>query len=299
MAHRRLPSQGIISLGESVFCERQKICSTRIFYVDITRMPFNDLSNWCFENEFKLSSTAMYIIRAHPSIPKNRMWLLQLLGITLVNISCLLLLTNSIFLHDAKSGNFADANKNFSMLIIVLNSNIKYYTLIYYRESIAGLIKIINRDYDLAKKYIDEEKNIVLKTTKRTNAMCKKLICTIALVCAMFPLKAFFLMVYYYTKSQSQLVPMFDMTFPYFIEKYKPEKWGFCGIFALCFSFDTYACFLYLGFEPLIPIFTLHTCGQLELTSHRISRVISESNTEHEMKEKLKIINLKLQELYR
>lgn len=216
-----------------------------------------------------------------------------------MNWSCLIFLFNSIFLHDARSGNYVDASKNLAMLIVCFNSNIKYYTMLYYRESVAGLIETIDRDYELAKDFNEEEKNIILLFSDKANKVCKFWVFIATATSAIFPVKAFYLMLYYSSKGEGHLVPMFDLTFPYFIEQYKSEVWVFSGVFGLCFIFDCFAGLVYIGFEPLIPIFTLHTCGQLKVLSLKIGKVMSESRNEKEIKEQFKKINTKLQELYR
>nr|WPO56445.1 odorant receptor [Leucinodes orbonalis] len=101
-----------------------------------------------------------------------------------------------------------------------------------------------------------------------------------------------------YWKNEFQFVPIFDMRFPSLIEAYKNTPVIYFILFVLCLIFLSFAIMAYVGFDPLVPIFTLHICGQLDILSYRISKVFKECTEEQQINKKLKEINKKLQELY-
>lgn len=252
-----------------------------------------------FENIFNTAVIAMHINGSYPSIIRNKMWFIQFSAVFSIKMSCFYLLCYSILFHDIREENFTEACKNISIIIICINITMKYLVLLRHQKSIVDLIRVVNDDYELAKQFPPDEQYVVKRYAKEG-----KLVCLFWFVCAlsssaMFPVKAFILTAYSFWVGDNELKPMFDMTFPEVIEKQKNSLPIFLGTFALFISFDFFAAVMYTGFDPLIPIFTLHTCGQLDLLSTRITNALSKSATVEEMEESLKKIIIKLQELYR
>ncbi|XP_026737268.1 odorant receptor 85c-like [Trichoplusia ni] len=249
-----------------------------------------------FEEVFVLSTMALRLNRSHYSIARDTKWMIQFFLILSSSFTSLIFLLYSILFNDIKTGKIADASKNLAMVIISLTVTMKYVVLLYHQGSISELISTINVDYDLAKDFPEEEKLIVLKYAKKGVTVSKFWIVFAFGTSAIFPTKAFGLMSYNYWKGEFALVPMFDVTYPGQIEPHKNELWVFLMLFVLCLIFGAYAATMYVGFDPLVPIFMLHTCGQLELLSQRISKAFVEDV--NETRQNLIIIILKLQILY-
>ncbi|CAH0702972.1 unnamed protein product [Spodoptera exigua] len=72
-----------------------------------------------------------------------------------------------IFCHDIKSGKFAEASKNGTMVIVSLTITLKYVVLLHHQESIKELINIMERDYATAQEFCNEDKEIVVQYAKR------------------------------------------------------------------------------------------------------------------------------------
>ncbi|XP_026737263.1 uncharacterized protein LOC113500609 [Trichoplusia ni] len=249
-----------------------------------------------FEKMFVISTTALRINRAHYSIARNLKWIKQCFLFFLSTFTLFFFLLNAILFHDIRSGNVAEASKNLSMVLVAITITLKYVVLLYHQNSMKHIVATVNKDYDLAKDFPEEEKQIVLKYAKKGVTVSKFWLVFGFGTSAVFPAKAFALMAYYYWKGEFVLVPLFDFRYPDQIEVYKSETWMFLMQFGLCFVFGSYAATMYVGFDPLVPIFMLHTCGQLELLCGRISKAFVDDV--NKTKKNLKVIVLKLQVLY-
>ncbi|KAG6450905.1 uncharacterized protein LOC115444073 [Manduca sexta] len=253
-----------------------------------------------FETVFKVTMTCLHLNRAHPNIPRNIYWMAQFTPILALSILSFLLLGNSFLFHDVQSGNYTEASKNGVMAIVAFTIIVKYVILLYRQKDIKNLIATVNDDYEIAKDFCREEQDIVRKYAQKGVTACKFWLVSTFMTSSIFPIKAFVLMAYYYIyKGEVHLVPMFDMTYPGTMERDKNIIPIFCLLFFLCFLFDCFAGTMYIGFDPLVPIFMLHTCGQLELLSRRIIKLFADNKNPRIIEKELKLIIIKLQGLYR
>ncbi|XP_026498804.2 uncharacterized protein LOC113402707 [Vanessa tameamea] len=253
-----------------------------------------------FEEVYKISTRYMRLNNSHPFIAdRNRFWLIKIIFFRVIALVCFIFLVNSIINHDVKAKRYTEAIKNGIMAIVAVTVTFKHGILVQRYRSIKNLISSIDRDYKLAEDLSDDEKNIVLYYVEKGVQICRFWLVAAGLTSLMFPLKALALMAYHCLKDECVLIPMFDFTYPKGINEYKDVLSVYCATFLLCFSFDIYSMSVYIGFDPLVPIFMLHTCGQLHLISRNLSKALSEASTTQEKKEKLKRINLKLVEIYR
>ncbi|KAJ8733212.1 hypothetical protein PYW08_001510 [Mythimna loreyi] len=250
-----------------------------------------------FEKVFKISTISLRVNGSHPSVVHDTWWKIRFSIIMTNTFFCCLFLLYSILYHDIKTGKFAEASKNGTMVIVSLTITLKYFVLLYNAESIKVLINIVQKDYDTVQES-EEDRDIVVKFAKRGVTVCKFWLVFGFGTSAIFPIKAFFLMAYYYCKGEFELVPLFDLTYPEPIEGFKNLTFVFWTLFIITFLFDAYASSMYVGFDPMVPIFMLHTCGQLELLSRRISKLFVEAKDSREIEEGLKKIISKLQDLY-
>lgn len=193
---------------------------------------------------------------------------------------------------------YGEAIKNGIMAIVAVTTTFKQSILFHKKDSIIKLIEFLNKDYESAKYLPNEEKQIILKYARRGVNVCKFWLVVAGLTSLMFPMKAFILMVYHCFKNECKLVQMFDYTWPPIINNYKDTPIGFSSLFALYFVFGIFSTSVYIGFDPLVPIFMLHTCGKLDLISKNLGNLFSKRDIE-DTKKNLKLINIQLQEIYR
>nr|ALM26219.1 odorant receptor 30 [Athetis dissimilis] len=252
-----------------------------------------------FDKMFKITTMSMHVNGSHPCSIRGTRWKVQFSIIMINTFCCFLFLLYSIFCHDIKSGKFAEASKNGTMVIVSITITFKYMVLLYQQRSIIELINILERDYETAQNGSKEDMEIVLRYAQRGNTVCKFWLVFGFGTSAIFPMKAFFLMAYYYYKGEFVLVPLFDLTYPQPIEGYKNITIVFWALFVVTLLFAGYASSMYVGFDPMVPIFMLHTCGQLDLLSRRISKLFVEAENNKEIEDGLKKIILKLQDLYK
>lgn len=249
-----------------------------------------------FEDIFKISTLALHFNGSHPQAAR-KLRRLKIIYEHLVSFFCFVSLLYSIIFYDVKNEVYTEVIKNGVMVIVCVTVTFKFRILLQNRDDIQKLIDSINHDYDLANNLSEEEQLIVSKYANMGVIVCK---CWVAAALAtgfMFPVKAFILMAYKYSKDEWELVQMFDLHWP-LINGIKDNLFIFTFIFVSCLSFDAFSVSMYIGFDPLGPIFLLHACGQLDLICNRLKKLFSEGATA-DAKENLKLINLKLIEIYR
>ncbi|XP_061711262.1 odorant receptor 2a-like isoform X2 [Cydia pomonella] len=168
------------------------------------------------------------------------------------------------------------------------------------RDKIWQLIRIVDDDYELAKEFCEEEQRIVLHYSKRGVKVCQYWFISACSTSAIFPLKALMLMGKSYMAGEFQLVPLFELTYPWILEDYKTVPIIFITLFGLALFFDVYATSMYVGFDPIVPIFMLHLCGQLDILNLRISKMFSDTeHSDEAVRKNLTEIILKLQDVYK
>nr|WEG72122.1 odorant-receptor-28 [Grapholita molesta] len=256
--------------------------------------------NMNFDDTFWIATTAMRLNRSHPSVARDRLWRIQFTLIFILTLSCLIFLLYSVFFHDIQYGLFTDASKNAIMIIVAFTITYKYYILVCNQDTLTELIRIVNEDYKLAKEFCEEEQHIVLHYSKRGFNVCLYWFISACSTSAIFPLKAFILMGKSYMAGKFELVPMFELTYPWILEDYKNVHVVFIMLFGMTLFFDVYATSMYVGFDPIVPIFLLHLCGQIEILNLRMSKMFSTSNNSDEtIRNNLKEIITKLQDIYK
>ncbi|XP_063533110.1 odorant receptor 2a-like [Cydia strobilella] len=253
-----------------------------------------------FDKMFWIATTAMRLNRSHPYIARDKFWRTQFIAILLVTLSCFIFLLYSILFHDIQCGLFADTSKNAIMVIVAFTITYKYSIMLRYQDSVTELIRIVDYDYELAKEFCEEEQRIVLHYSKRGVKVCQYWFISACSTSAIFPLKALMLMGRSYIAGEFQYVAMFELTYPWILEDYKNVHIIFIMLFVMELLFDVYATSMYMGFDPLVPIFMLHLCGQLDILNLRISKIFSDTKDSDEtVRKNLKEIILKLQDVYK
>nr|AST36265.1 putative odorant receptor OR30 [Hedya nubiferana] len=255
--------------------------------------------NLKFETKFWIATMAMRLNRSHPYVPRDKQWRIQFGAILMVSAACFIFLLYSILAHDIQNGDFADASKNVIMVIVAYTITYKYSILLRYQESVTELIRIVDEDYELAKEFCEEEQRIVSHYAEKGVKVCQYWFVSACSTSAIFPLKAFLLMGKSYMAGEFKLVPMFELTYPGILEDYKNVHVIFCMLFCMTLFFDFYATSMYVGFDPIVPIFMLHLCGQIDILNLRISKLFSDPKVPDEVvRQNLRKIIVKLQDIY-
>nr|AQQ73510.1 olfactory receptor 30 [Heliconius melpomene rosina] len=249
-----------------------------------------------FEDVFKLSTLALHFNGSHPQATRNRFKMFRIVYEHIITFLCFVSLLYSIILYDVNNKEYTEVIKNGVMAIVCVTVTFKFTILLRNRDDIQSLIDTINQDYELSEDLSEEEQHIVMKHANMGVDVCKIWLAASIVTGLLFPVKAFVLMAYKYINGEWELVPMFDLNWP-FINGIKKNPIIFTCIFAQCLSFDFFSASMYLGFDPLGPIFLVHACGQLDLLSNRFMKLFSQGTTA-DAKENLKLIHLKLLEIY-
>lgn len=262
----------------------------------MTRIIHDDIN---FDKVFWISKKAMRLNRSHPAIARDKTWRIQFGSILILSVVCIILLLHSIR-SDIQNERFADASKNVIMTIVAVTITYKYGILLHFQESIISLMRIVNEDYELAKEFTEEEQRIVLHFAMMGDKVGKFWVISAVTTGAIFPIKAFLLMGKSYFEGEFKLVAMFELTYPWILDEYKNVPVFFVMCFLLTLFFDVYSTSMYIGFDPLVPIFMLHLCGQINILKIRLSKLFSNPSEPDELvREKLRAIVLKLKDIYR
>nr|AXF48780.1 odorant receptors OR31 [Lobesia botrana] len=255
--------------------------------------------NLKFDTKFWIATFAMRINRSHPYIPRDRLWRMQFTAILTLSGACFFFLMYSIFAHDIQCGEYTEACKNTIMAIVAYTITYKYSILLRYQDSVTDLIRIVDEDYELAKDFCEEEQRIVSHYADRGVKVCQYWFVSACSTSAIFPMKAFMIMGKAYMAGEFKFVPMFELTYPWILNDYKNVHVIFVILFSLTLFFDFYATSMYVGFDPVVPIFMLHLCGQIDILNLRISKLFSNSTDSVEVvQQNLRKILVKLQEIY-
>ncbi|XP_022119855.2 putative odorant receptor 92a [Pieris rapae] len=252
--------------------------------------------NLIFYKQFKITTMAMRFNRSWPYGKRSILCKIQVFVSYFVSIVTLFFLLYSMIFYDFPDEEYGEVVKNGIIVIVSTSVIIKFFILTHHRESLVNLIKIVQNDYEEAKQFNINDKTIILDYAQKGKDICKIWIVIAAGASMMFPIKAIVLMAYYTYKEEFKLVPIFDMHYPDVINAHKYEPKIYILLFLLIFPFDCFAGTMYVAFDPLVPIFMLHMCGQLQLLSQRITRLFSQN--EADIKDNLRIINIKLQSIY-
>ncbi|XP_038223214.1 uncharacterized protein LOC119840599 [Zerene cesonia] len=252
-----------------------------------------------FNREYKIANVALRISRSSPYATYDVWFKIHTFIYIFVSCFCFIFLTHSIIFHDIPERNYSEATKNVLMGIIATVVVFKFVILVHHRHSIKRLIQIMDEDYEDAQHFLEEDKTVIIKYSQKGKNICIIWCFISGYTAFIFPSKAMYSMARSYFNGDFSLVPMFDMTYPEFINVHKYEPFVYFLLFLLTSLFALFASSIYIGFDPLAPIFVLHACGQLHLLSRRISEIFAEDFHPSDVQKNLKNINTKLASIYR
>ncbi|KAF9418630.1 hypothetical protein HW555_004596 [Spodoptera exigua] len=251
-----------------------------------------------YEHIFGITTTALHISGAHPSVRRDLKWALKF--IILHGIFTLGFFTSmySVFYHDLKEKNFILLCKNCVTFVLYCVVTFQYCMLLFHQDTVVELIKNVNSDYKELPNLSDIEKELMYKYVKQGVRVCRQWFVLTVAGTLSFILKSGGLMLYYYFINDFRYVSLYDVKFPACIEERRNDHFFvFLATYFFLMFFACYSALNYVAYVPLGPIFMLHACGQIELVRNRVEVLFSGSDVE-EIRMKLKDIIKKLQYIY-
>nr|WCC57345.1 odorant receptor 10 [Papilio dardanus] len=249
-----------------------------------------------FDKAFHISSHALRFNGIHPNLDRNIKWLLRFAFISIVSSSIIFFFANSIICYDIPNKEYTKAIRNGSLLIVSLTIPYKNVLALYYRDELRNCIDMLNADCE----GIDRETNedlLIKEYSAKGIRVCKLYFYSVLMSASVFPLKAIYLMVFSYIKGEFCLTHIYDITYPEVIEKQKDVFYVYLCLFLISLIFTINGSWNFFGFDPLVSIFVLHVCGQIEILCRKIL-ALADMN-ENDIMENLKNINKNLQEVYK
>ncbi|XP_068631444.1 uncharacterized protein [Battus philenor] len=251
-----------------------------------------------FSHEFRILVSALRVIGLYSTFPIDKNRIPKILFYNSITTIFLIFLINSVVTYDIRNGGYEEAIKNTTIVTIFTTVFFNNYLLLRHQESFKKFVNFIDEDYIAMERHISEEKEIVLQYAKKGSKICKYRLISGCTTGAMFPLKPIILMIKSAIDGEFQRTQIFEMNYPTFIEMHKNEIGVYLCIFLIFIIVNIHATSTYVGFNPLISIFLLHICGQIDILNLRIQKLMLDKATEREIHEKLKNINRKLQYFY-
>nr|WCC57410.1 odorant receptor 10 [Papilio glaucus] len=251
-----------------------------------------------FENVFRISSLALRFSGIHPNLDRDGRWVLRFAFFNVVSGSIIFFFANSIICYDVPYKNYTKAIKNASLLIVSLTIPYKNSLALYYKKELKNCIDMLNEDYAAIDRYTDEEKLLIKEYSAKAVSVCKLYFYSVLMSATIFPVKAFYLMLRSYLRGEFRLAHIYDITYPEALEKQKDVVYVYSCLFLISLFFTINGSWIFFGFDPLVSIFVLHVCGQIEILSRQLM-CLTDLTNEKDILDKLKNINKKLQALYK
>ncbi|KAJ2952218.1 hypothetical protein O0L34_g4496 [Tuta absoluta] len=252
-----------------------------------------------FNTIFKISYIAMRFNRSHPRIPRDVKWLLQFIIMHGVATFVAFLVLYSTICHDFKKKNYTQASENFIIVCLYFLITFFYSMMLWNQDSLDWLINATQKDYSAAKYLSAAEQKMLMGYALRGRWSCKLWLAISFGVATIFPMRSFYLMVYYTLTDDFRLVPLYDVVYPEFLEKNRDDLLSFVLLFATMLWLCVYAASIFVGLIPLGHIFMLHACGQIELLKNRAVQLFPKHNySSRKAEDELKVIARGLQKVY-
>nr|AST36271.1 putative odorant receptor OR41 [Hedya nubiferana] len=249
-----------------------------------------------FDNTFKLSVAALNLNRGHPSLPLNLKWAAQMFLLYVgFSPNFLGFLYSSIF-HD----DFPKICRNLSEALVFNIICINNAILIVYKKKINDMIKITEENIESSKKLSSEDELVVKEYTEKGNKAAKVWLAVCIIAGGVLPGKAIVGSSYLSLQGNLTLVPIYDVTWPAYVDDRKNEFYMYLIIFGFQSFYIICICLMFVAFYPLGPIFMLQACGQIELVIRKLGRLFKDDNIDSdETVKSLQDIARHVQDIYR
>lgn len=258
-------------------------------------MEHNKCNDVDFEKTFRFSLTALRINGAHPSVQRDKKWLLKFIITHGIFTTVFIIMIFNVYL-DIKQKNFSVACQDGTVSIIYCVISFQYYILFAHQTTIARIIDIMKADF--TKDMSEDAREIVYVYSRKGRKVCLHWLLIVIVTAIVFFTKHIFLELYSYAVDDWKLIEMYPLTYPSLVEEHKDNLFVFAVIYFALVYYILYASVMYLGFVPLGPMFMTHACGQLEIVKKEIL-ALYEDNSAEEIKIKVNDIVKHLQVIYR
>lgn len=264
-------------------------CSNRS---DLSAMELN------FDALFKPTVIAMRLSLSHPSIVRNKKWLLQYIVLHGLAILYATLLLYSLCCA-IKENDFSAASRAGCFCVLFINYASLYCFALVYRETIIKIMNTINKNYERAKN-VPVDTEITSFYAKRGSSVCKQW--TTMNIIGVFNWIILNVLLYtlqYYKGYDFHFIPIYEFKYLEFLEEHKNNLVIYLMMYCVTLYFYTYSAIACIAFMPLGAIFKLHACGQLELIKKRIENLFLEPSSGVQIEIELRYIVDQLQSVYR
>ncbi|XP_041970727.1 uncharacterized protein LOC121727113 [Aricia agestis] len=253
--------------------------------------------NLKFESLYKIIVLALKVNRCHPDVKRDWKWIVYIvLAHGFFFFVYCIVLYSTVF-YDIKNKNFTQACANGVLAVIFNVVTLKYIVMVVYQKTLAEIIVKINKDYETAKSFSKQERDIILKYARKGKTIVKWWTYFALATAFLFMSKSVVLMTYYSLAGEFKLVHAYDMNYPKFVEDKKGELHVYLILYSFFIYYDLYAAIMYIGFVPLVPIFVLHACGQIEIVTTRLLNLSDSSHPKHIVQRQIKGIIIYVQEI--
>ncbi|XP_063626985.1 odorant receptor 2a-like [Cydia splendana] len=228
-----------------------------------------------FDKTFQISTTALYWNLGHPSIPVTLKWVIKMLIFYRMMIYCPVFITmiySSIY-YDS----FSRICTNLGLAAVFGIISFNYTILIVYKKRFIQMMRIVEEDLERSSELNIEDEIVVRGYTAKGRKVTKYWL-NVCIICDGFICKPVLGTTYFALTSNFTLVPIHELTYPTNLEERKNEFDMYLLIIAFQLFYVLLSSLMYVGFNPLGPIFIMHACGQMDLAIRQVRRLFLENN---------------------
>nr|AJE25882.1 olfactory receptor OR30 [Planotortrix excessana] len=228
-----------------------------------------------FDDLYALPVTCLRLIRAHPSIPRDRSWVWQVAlmhGLFSVGFSSVVY---SLIAVDIKANDFIGTCSNGIFVVVWVVITFCYGVILIFSDELNTLMRLNQGYFDAADSLPEEDQAVIREYAFRARWVARLWGFACFLNGLLFPLKSVVLTLYSIFIDEFRLVPMYEVSFPPAIENIKETPVMFCVIWVMFAIYAAYASIMYMGFCSLGPIFIINTCAQLELMAKEFKNMFN------------------------
>lgn len=269
---------------------------------NVTWIPFKTIKDFKLTNfveTFPKTCFGMFFNGVLPSHTSRAMslWLTMNVAMVATGLALLVNSTKEAIIRE----DYTDATRQLAILFLLINMSIKMSCLMRHKETMNSIIVRIDEDYRKAKEQLSEEEADIVKKYAMAGVILQNVWTYLSLlVGSIFPVSAVLMMLY---SNFTDPVVKKQMVFYGILPLWDEQKFD-TPLYEMFFVFEIFLCagstLLYIGFDPLVPIASLHMCGQMDLIKNRLSKLFNGRSilSPDETKAQLSGIIVDLQNIY-